>query len=226
MKTLIITTITNGKINQNLLPLLDSAGKICDYCDVLILGHDLAAAANEAASINGINSVLTLESAALEKPLAENIASQLSEIAKGYTHVLASADSFGKNLMPRIAGVLEIGQISEIVKVVSPNIFKKFIYAGNVLVEIESLEDIKLLTVRTSNFNGKREPRAESAKIVAIAYNNLIHPNIKWLSSNIVDKSVDLSSAKIVISGGRSLGSKEDFDTHIRTLANKLNAAV
>ncbi|HLX52397.1 MAG TPA: electron transfer flavoprotein subunit alpha/FixB family protein [Aquella sp.] len=226
MKTLIITTIINGKINQNLLPLIDAAGKISDYCDVLILGHNLTTAADEAANINGINSVLTLDSTELEKPLAENIASQLAEISKAYTHVMAAADSFGKNLMPRIAGVLEIGQISEIVKVVSPNIFKKFIYAGNVLVEVESLEDIKLLTVRTSNFDSKREPRAESAKIIPIAYNNIIHPNIKWQSENIVDKTVDLSSAKIVISGGRSLGSKESFDTHIRTLANKLNAAV
>jgi electron transfer flavoprotein alpha subunit len=226
MKSLIITTIANSKINQNIAALIDAANKISDNCDVLILGHNLSTAANEIANFDKINHVLTLESPELEKPLAENLAGQLSEIAKSYTHVLAAADSFGKNLMPRIAGTLEIGQISEIVSVVSPNIFKKFIYAGNVLIEVESLEDIKLLTVRTSNFSSKAEQAKQSAKIVAIAYNNVIHPNIKWHSENIMDKSVDLGSAKIVVSGGRSLGSKEDFDKHIRTLASKLNAAV
>ncbi|MCC2645666.1 MAG: electron transfer flavoprotein subunit alpha, partial [Burkholderiales bacterium] len=225
MKNLIITTPVNGKINPNLIPLIDAANKISDYCDVLILGHNLTIAANEAANL-GINNVLILDSPILNKPLAENIAIQLAEIAGGYTHILCAADSFGKNLMPRIAGVLEIGQISEIVKVVSPNVFKKFIYAGNVLIEVESLEDIKLLTVRTSNFNSKTQPNAHVAKITAINYSNPIHANIKWQSENIIDKSVDLSMAKIVVSGGRSLGSKEDFDKHIRSLANKLNAAV
>ncbi|MCC2626231.1 MAG: electron transfer flavoprotein subunit alpha [Burkholderiales bacterium] len=226
MKSLIITTTHSGKINPNLLPLVDAATKISDYCDVLIFGSDLATASIEAATISKINTVFTIEAAELKNPLAENIATQLAEIAKGYSHVLCAADSTGKNLMPRIAGILEIGQISEIVKVVSPNIFKKFIYAGNVLVEVESLEDIKLLTVRTSNFNSKHEPANQNAKIVPIAYKNPIHPHIKWQSENIVDKSVDLSSAKIVVSGGRSLGSKEEFDKHVRGLALKLNAAV
>lgn len=226
MKTLIITAAINGKINQNIFALIDAASKICDNYDILILGYNISAVAAEIAKIDKVNSVLVLDSAELEKPLAENIAGQLSEIAKNYTHVLSAADSFGKNLMPRIAGTLEIGQISEIVEIVSPNIFKKFIYAGNVLIEVESLEDIKLLTVRTSNFNNKIQNTVQNAKIVAIAYNNVINPNIKWHSENIIDKSVDLGSAKIVVSGGRSLGSKKDFDKHIRTLANKLNAAV
>lgn len=226
MKSLIITTPHNGKINPNLLSLVDAATKISDYCDILIFGHDLTNAANEAAAINKINTVFTIDAVEVKNPLAENIATQLAEIAKGYTHALCAADSTGKNLMPRIAGILEIGQISEIVKIVSPNIFKKFIYAGNVLIEVESLEDVKLLTVRTANFNSKYEPAETSAKIVAISYKNPIHPNIRWQSENIIDKSVDLSSAKIVVSGGRSLGSKEDFDKHIRGLATKLNAAV
>jgi electron transfer flavoprotein alpha subunit len=226
MKSLIITTIMNGKTNPNLIPLVDAATKISDYCDILIFGHNLGNSANEAISIDKVNTVFTIESAELKNPLAENIATQLAEIAKGYTHVLCAADSTGKNLMPRIAGILEIGQISEIVKIVSPNIFKKFIYAGNVLIEVESLEDIKLLTVRTSNFNNKCELTNQNAKIVAIPYSNPVHPHIKWHSENIVDKSVDLSSAKIVVSGGRSLGSKEEFDKHVRGLALKLNAAV
>jgi electron transfer flavoprotein alpha subunit len=226
MKALIITAMLNGKVNQNVLALVNAANKICDNCDVLILGHNLSKVAHEIASISNINHVLVLDSSELEKPLAENIANQLAEIAKGYTHVLAAADSFGKNLMPRIAGTLEIGQISEIIEVVSPNIFKKFIYAGNVLIEVESLEDIKLLTVRTSNFNSKPEPAKQDAKIVAVVYSNAIHPGVKWHDEHIVDKSIDLGLAKIVISGGRSLGSKENFDKHIRVLAGKLNAAV
>jgi electron transfer flavoprotein alpha subunit len=225
MKALIITTEHNGQMNQNIASLLNAAKQICDYCDVIIPGYNLGAT-NEIASLANINTVLTLESNSLEKPLAENLANQLAEIAKGYTHILVSADSFGKNLMPRIAGILEIGQISEITGIISPNIFKKFIYAGNVQIEVESLEDIRLLTVRTSNFDSTISQASQTANIMAITYNNNIHPGIKWVSQNIVDKSVDLSSAKIVVSGGRSLGSKEDFDRYIKMLAAKLNAAV
>lgn len=225
MKSLIITPPTHGKINA-ITALVDAAHKISDCCDVLILGHNLSASAHEVATIRNINQVMIIEAVELKELLAENVARQLAQIAKGYTHVLMGADSFGKNLMPRIAGVLEIGQISEIVEVVSLNIFKKFIYAGNILVEIESLEDIKLLTVRTGSFSDKLDKADLAAKIITIPYNNIIHPRIKWLSKNIIDKSVDPGFAKIVVSGGSSLGSKEDFDKYIRTLADRLNAAV
>lgn len=227
MNSLIITTIHHGKFNENIKNLLDAANKISANCDVIIVGHNLSQAASEVAKLTHVNKVLTIDSPNLDKLLAENITQQLSTIIKGYTHVLMAADSFGKNLLPRIAGILELGQISEVIAIVSPNIFKKFTYAGNVLVEVESLEEIKLLTVRTTNFSSNiSQSNSSIAPIYAIDYVENTHPSIKWTKEEVIDKSVDLASAKVVVSGGRSLETVDKFNTHIRTLATKLNAAV
>ncbi|MFN7095481.1 MAG: electron transfer flavoprotein subunit alpha/FixB family protein, partial [Burkholderiales bacterium] len=119
-----------------------------------------------------------------------------------------------------------IGQISEIVAIVSPQVFKRFSYTGNVLMETESLEEIKLLTVRAPNFEAEARLRNTPAEIINLAYTGQASSKIKLVSRNIIDKSVDLSSAKVVVSGGIALGSKQNFDELIRTLATKLTAAV
>jgi electron transfer flavoprotein alpha subunit len=226
MKILVISNIVQGQINPSVYSLLGASKILGAKCDVLIAGHNLGEASCQIAKLSGINQVLTIDNPALANLLVENIARQLVEICKNYTHVLVSADSFGKNLLPRIAGIMEIGQISEVVSIISPNIFKKFIYAGNVLIEVESLEDTKLLSIRTNNFTPDTSLAASSAPIVALDYTNTVSSKIKFINNHVVDKSVDLASAKIVVSGGISLGSKESFDNLIRPLANKLNAAV
>lgn len=232
MKALIITNKINNKHNPSLLNLFTVVKKIAGnsnyeaVADVLILGHGIDSITTEIANYKTVNKVLKIDNPNLEHVFAENIATQLAEIVKNYTHVLVNADSFGKNLLPRIAGILELGQISEIIDVVSPNIFKKFTYAGNVLAEIESYEDIKLLTVRGNNFDQEETTQDTPAEIINIEYTNPINDKIKFISRNVTDKSVDLGSAKTVVTGGISLGSQENFDNIIRTLASKLNAAV
>ena len=226
MKTLVISNVVNNHINPSLYNLLGAANILSAPADVIIFGHNLRNINNEIAKLSDVNQVLSIDNTALRNLLVENITNQLSDICKNYTHILIASDSFGKNLLPRIAGVLAIGQISDVMSIVSPNVFKKFIYAGNVLVEIESLEDTKLLSIRTNNFEANKLISDTRAPIVEIAYTNPISDKIKYISSNIIDKSVDLGSAKIVVSGGISLGSRESFDSLIRPLAQKLNAAV
>ena len=226
MKTLIISNVVNNHINPSLYNLLGAASILSAPVDIITFGHNLQNISNEIAKLSGINQVLSIDNTALSNLLVENIANQLAEICRNYTHILIASDSFGKNLLPRVAGILEIGQISEVVSIISPNVFKKFIYAGNVLVEIESLEDTKLLSIRTNNFEANKSVSDTIAPIIEIEYTNSISDKIKYISSNVVDKSVDLGSAKIVVSGGISLGSRESFDSLIRPLAQKLNAAV
>lgn len=229
MRALIITNTHNEEYNSsinNLFGTIKALGGDKVQCDVLVVGYNLSKASADIAKYSRVKKVIQLDNPALENILAENIAPQIAELVKSYTHVLVSADSFGKNILPRVAGILELGQISEIVAVISPNIFKKFIYAGNVLIEVESLEDIKLLSVRANNFNLDNEQASASAPIESLEYNGKISDKIKFLKRDVVDKSVDLGSAKVVVSGGISLGSKDDFDNHIRGLATKLNAAV
>ena len=229
MKSLVITTPHHSKLNPNLTHLLACAEKINNSCDVIVIGSNVTTAAQKIATYTIVDNILAVQDSSLEHILAENIANQLAQIIDGYTHVLIAADSFGKNLLPRIAGILGIGQISEVVDIVSSNIFKRFMYAGNVLTEIESLEDIKLLTIRTTNFPVYEKIRNASdtpANIQEIKFNNEIHPQVKLVNEHIIDKSVDLAFAKVVVSGGRSLGSAEAFDANIRVLADKLGAAV
>ena len=226
MKTLVISNVVNNHINPSLHNLLGAASILSAPSDVIILGHNLKNTCNEVAKLAEVNQVFSIDNPILDNLLSENIANQLADICKNYTHILIAADSFGKNLLPRVAGILEVGQISEVVSIISPNVFKKFIYAGNVLVEIESLEDTKLLSIRTNNFEANKSISDTLSPIIELEYTNPISDKIKYISSNVADKSVDLGSAKIVVSGGISLGSRESFDMLIRPLAQKLNAAV
>ncbi len=226
MKILVITPKIENSINTNLLHVFDAVTQLSGKCDVLVLGYQLDDLANQIAKYKVVTQVLKLDNVALEHILVENIAKQIAEITKKYTHVLVAADSFGKNLLPRVAGILELGQISEVSKIISPNIYQKFIYAGNVLIEVESVEDIKLLTIRTSNFMENTQLSETSALITTIEYTNAISDKIKFVTNKVEEKAVDLSSAKVVVTGGRSLGSADAFDSHIRALAKHLSAGV
>lgn len=232
MRILIITNKPqNSVINPNLLHLFgacreiilsDNNDNIAQICDVAIVGHEITDFCNHIAKYIMVKKVIAFNESS---NLAENIAPQMANIIKDYSHVLIAADSFGKNLLPRIAGILEIPQTSEIVGVVSPHIFKKFIYAGNVLVELECLHETKLLTVRTNSFKTIATTHEISAEIINLTNTITPHPQIKLLETKIID-NVDLTNAKVIVTGGRSLSSKEAFDDLIRPLASKLNAGV
>ena len=232
MRILIITNKpTNIATNPNLLHLFGACSEIFisasipdmqHSCDIAIIGNEITEFCQHVAEYRIVKKVIAFNE---NTNLAENIAPTIADIIKEYTHVLVAADSFGKNLLPRIAGILEIPQISEIVKVITPNIFKKFIYAGNVLVELECLSTIKLLTVRTNSFKAIEETSNTATEIVNLTNTRAAHPQVKLLQTEVID-NVDLANAKVIVTGGRSLGAKEAFDNLIRPLATKFNAGV
>lgn len=232
MRILIIYPHTeNAPITPNLFHLFGAARELLvsanihaidQVCDVVVIGRDIANCCQDIAQQRLVKKVIAFN---IDSNLAENIAPTIANLVTEYTHVLVAADSFGKNLLPRVAGILAIPQISEITQVVSPNIFKKFIYAGNVLVELECLHALKLLTVRTNSFRSIEELGQDNAEIIDLTTSNTPHPQIKVLRTEIVD-TIDLVNAKVIVSGGRSLASKESFDNLIRLLAHKLNAGV
>ncbi len=156
----------------------------------------------------------------------------IAQYAKEYTHVLMAADSNGKDILPRVAGILDIAQFSEVIKICSPNIFKRPIYAGNIIAEVESFDDIKLLTIRPIAFTSAKISSVEQVSVIKILDSIAVSDKITKLSVSYSENTESGSSsgglalAKRIVSGGKSLGSKDDFDKLIRGLAKKINAAV
>lgn len=231
MKPLLIySPYTINIINPNFYSLLAAATKITAECEVLLIGNNLEEIAKSISQLEPVSRVLCLNSLVeLENLLPEKIAPALVEIVKNYTHILIASDSFGRNLLPRVAGMLEIGQFSDIVNIISPTIFERFMYTGSILAKLESLEQLNLLTIRTSNFIPYKIKKAnqEVAAIVKLDLNlDENYEGTEIVKYDFIDKSIDLSHAEIVVSGGSSLKSKEQFDLLIGGLAKKINAAI
>jgi electron transfer flavoprotein alpha subunit len=231
MKTLIITLCDRNTVSVNFSHVLTAAKQIGDSIEVVVIGSATKDAVAMLTQFQALSKVLVLESARLASPLAEDLAPVLSALIKdNYTHVLVAADSFGKNLLPRIAGVLEVSQISDVVAIHAPNRFSRFMYAGNVLVEVESLANLKLLTIRTTNFVADEELSnvdiQANVVVEKLQYEDAPTTKVRILSEDVGAPKVDLTNANVVVSGGRSLGSKDAFDELIGGLAGKLNAGV
>lgn len=222
MKVLIIALARNNQINPNLANVLTAAHKISSVCDVLVLG---AADLSKVTSYSGITSIYHAANLTSNDLLASNLTESLANIAKGYTHVLMASDSAGKDLLPRVAGFLDMGQISDVLAISSPNIFKKPMYAGNIIAEVESFDEIKFLTIRTICFDAV----ASSGNAAVVNKELLVDTDnkIQFVSEKLsVIETVGLASAKRIVSGGRSLGSKESFDEVIGGFAVKIGAAI
>ena len=191
---------------------------------LLLAGHNIASVKDAAAKIAGIAQVMVKDDASYAHPLAENLAPFITEIAVGYSHVLAAATSFGKDVMPRVAALLDMQQISEITSVVSADIFVRPIYAGNALETVQSLDKIKIITVRATAFD-KVADAGGNAQIVDVPAVGV--PSLSRFVSMEETKSErpELTAARVVISGGRGLGSKENFAL-LNSIADKLNAAL
>ena len=237
MKILVITIPFNNKINPSLYNILNAVNVLCttsnecNSCDVLAMGYNISHITTDITKHILVDKCMIIDDISLEHIIVDNIALQISEIIKNYTHILIAHDDLGRNLTPRIAGLLNIGQISEVTQIISPNIYKRYAYAGNVLLELECLEDIKLITIRTANFDAyiqnKDINQIHTPNVVDITYNHAnVSPNIKHLFTNIHHNNKDLSTAKIIVSGGKSLLTKENFTNLIGWLANILNAGV
>lgn len=223
MKILVITSAKAQKLNDNLLNVLSAAKRINGHCDVLILG---SADYSPIQELKIVEKIMLFNNVTDANNLATLLAANLAEIVKNYTHVLIAADSYGKDLLPRIAGILDLSQISEVVEIVSPNIFKKPMYAGNILAEVESFEEIKLLTIRTTSFAAYSEA-GSAASVEANEFSPSVNDKLSYLSEELVhNDTIDLAHAELIVTGGRSLGSKEDFDKLIHGLAVKLGGAV
>ncbi|WP_176114215.1 electron transfer flavoprotein subunit alpha/FixB family protein [Burkholderia cepacia] len=192
---------------------------------VLVAGHNAQAAAKAAAKIAGVSKVLLADAPQLEAGLAENVEATALNIAKDYSHILAPATAYGKNVAPRIAAKLDVAQISEITAVVSVDTFERPIYAGNAIATVQSSDPIKVITVRATGFDpvAAEGGSASVEKIEAAADTG---------KSQFVSREVtkldrpELTSAKIIVSGGRGLGSGENYTKVLEPLADKLNAAL
>ncbi len=224
MGNLIIVEHDNSEVSAATLHSVTAAQQIGGDIDLLVAGENCGSVAEAAAKIAGVSSVKVADDAKFGHHMAENLASLIVEVATGYTHVLASATTFGKNVMPRAAALLDKAQISEIVEVKSPDTFVRPIYAGNALATVQSSDDIKMITVRTIKF----EPAATeggSASIEAIS-GGVDAGLSSWVSQAVSNNDqVDLTSAKIVVSGGRGMQNGENF-AMLHSLAAKLGAAV
>jgi electron transfer flavoprotein alpha subunit len=223
MTALVIAEHDNASLKASTLNTVTAASQCAADIHVLIAGHHCDAAAAAAAQIAGISKVIVADNAAFADGLAENVAAQALSIAKQYTHVLAPATAYGKNILPRVAACLDVGQISEITKVDAPDTFERPIYAGNAIATVQSIDPIKVITVRATGFDAAAAGgSAAIEKIDAVADSG---------KSNFVSRELaksdrpELTAAKVIVSGGRGIGSAENFKI-LEPLADKLGAAM
>ena len=224
MSNLVIVEHDNNEVAAATLHAIAAAQQIGGEIDLLIAGEDCQAVADSAAQITGVTTVKVADNAIFAHQQAENLATLIVECAKDYSHVLVAATTFGKNVLPRASALLDMAQISEIVEVKSPDTFVRPIYAGNALATVQSADAIKMITVRTISFEAAAESGG-SAAIEAISGGTDTGLS-SWVSQAVSSNDrVDLSSAKIVVSGGRGMQNGENFSM-LQSVADKLGAAV
>jgi electron transfer flavoprotein alpha subunit len=224
MAILVLADHDGKSVRKATLNTVAAAQKIGGDIHVLVAGKDCGDAAKSAAAIAGVAKVLHADGAQLGDELAENVAALLVALAKGYGHILAPATSSGKNILPRAAALLDCQQVSEIIAVESPDTFVRPIYAGNALATVKSKDPVKVITVRTTGFD------AVAATGGTASIEKVDIPSDSGLSSFVgreVQKSErpELTSARVVVSGGRGMGSGDNFKI-LEPLADKLNAAM
>ncbi|MDC7702090.1 electron transfer flavoprotein subunit alpha/FixB family protein [Vogesella indigofera] len=223
MAILVIAEHDNQSLKAGTLNTVTAAAKLGEV-HVLVAGHNAAAAADAAKAVAGVAKVLLADNAAYAHGLAENLAPLVVELAKGYSHVLAPATSYGKNLLPRVAALLDVAQLSDIIAIESADTFVRPVYAGNVLATVQSSDSIKVITVRTTAFEAAATGGAANVEAVA----TVSDAGLSSFVGQELTKSdrPELGAAKIIVSGGRALGSEEQFKAVIEPLADKLSAAV
>ncbi|MBW4047881.1 MAG: electron transfer flavoprotein subunit alpha/FixB family protein [Proteobacteria bacterium] len=225
MTALVIAEHDNHGIKPSTLNTVAAAVACNNDVHVLVAGRDCVAAVRAATQIVGVAKVLHADAPYLGDALAENLAGQVLAIARSYTHILAPATAFGKNVMPRVAALLDVMQISDVIHVLGPDTFDRPIYAGNAIATVRSIDPVKVITVRTTGF----DPVAASGgsatveALVAVAETGL--SRLVGRESTKSERP-ELTAAKIIVSGGRGLGSKENFEAVMTPLADKLSAAM
>jgi electron transfer flavoprotein alpha subunit len=225
MRALVIADHDHQSIKGSTYNTVTAALACAPEVHVLVAGHNAGAAAAAAAHIAGVTKVLHADDAGMAHGLAENIAAQVLALAAGYTHILFPATAGGKNVAPRVAAKLDVGQVSDITRVDSPDTFERPIYAGNAMATVQATDATKVITVRTTGF----DPAASQGGTAVIEVVNAVADSGKsrYVGSEIAKNDrPELTAAKIIVSGGRALGSSEKFAEVITPLADKLGAAM
>jgi electron transfer flavoprotein alpha subunit len=225
MTSLVIAEHDNTSIRPATLNTIAAAAQCGGDVHVLVAGFNAGAAAAAAAHIAGVAKVIHADEAGLEHGLAENVTAQVLSIAAHYSHLVFAATASGKNIAPRVAAKLDVGQVSDISKVISPDTFERPIYAGNAVATVQATDATKVLTVRTTGFDPVAATGGSAAveSIAAAAAS----ASVRYLGAEIAKNDrPELTSAKVIVSGGRALGSSEKFTEIITPLADKLGAAM
>ena len=224
MTILVLAEHDNKSLKSSTLNTVTAAAKLGEPIALLVAGKDCAAVAAEAATLQGVAEVFHADDAAYANFLAENVAALIAKLAPAYTHILAPATSFGKNILPRAAGLCDCMQISDILSVESPDTFTRPIYASNAIATVQSKDKIKFITVRTTAFDGAAKTGSATVKKIDGAGDSGLSSFVGAQLSH--SARPELAGATIVVSGGRGVGSAENFKTVIEPLADKLGAAV
>ncbi|HEY7245738.1 MAG TPA: FAD-binding protein [Xanthobacteraceae bacterium] len=226
MTTLVLAEHDNNALKDATHKALTAAKALGADVHVLVAGHSCLPVAEAAANLDGVKKVLVADQPAYEHTLPEPMAALVAALAPSYDAIVAPATTTGKNVLPRVAALLDVMQVSDIVKVIAPDTFERLIYAGNAVQTVRSRDKIKVITVRTSTFQATGAGSSETAPIEAIA--GVPDPGISSFVGEDLSKSErpELTSAKIIISGGRALQSRDNFTKYIEPVADKLGAAI
>jgi electron transfer flavoprotein alpha subunit len=225
MTALVIAEHDNTSIRGATLNTVTAAVACGGEVHVLVAGHNAAAAAQAAAQIAGVAKVHHAEAACFEHGLAEPVAAQVVALAGGYSHLMFQATASGKNIAPRVAALLDVAQVSDVTKVLAPDTFERPIYAGGAIATVQSLDATKVLTVRTTGF----DPAAASGGSAAVeSVTAAADPGLSSFAGSEIAKNdrPELTAAKVIVSGGRAMGSADKFNGVLTPLADKLGAAL
>ena len=225
MTALVIAEHDNAHVKGATLNTVTAAAQAGGDVHVLIAGHNAGEAAKQAAQIAGVAKVLHVDAPGFEHGLAENVAAQVVSLAASYSHIVFPATASGKNVAPRVAALLDVAQVSDIIKVISPDTFDRPIYAGNAIATVQSSDKVKVLTVRTTGF----DPAAATGGSAAVESVSAVADDGSsvFVGSEIAKNDrPELTAAKIIVSGGRAMGSSDKFNEVLTPLADKLGAAL
>jgi electron transfer flavoprotein alpha subunit len=225
MSVLVMAEHDHGTLKGATLNAITAASQCGGDVHVLVAGHNAGGAAEAASKIAGVAKVLHADGASLAEQLGENVAAQVLAVAKSYTHLLFPATAHGKNVAPRVAALLDVAQISDAMKIISADTFERPIYAGNAVATVQSTDPIKVITVRTTGFDPAAAEGGSGAieKIEAVADSG----SSVFVGAEIVKLDrPELTAARIIVSGGRALGSSDKFNAVLTPLADKLGAAL
>lgn len=224
MSTLLIAEHDNKALKSATHHALTAASRLGGEVHLLVAGSGIEAVAKEAAALDGIAKVLCADAPHYADQLAENLAPLIQGLASGYSHVVAGATTFGKNVLPRVAALLDVAQISDVTAIQGLDTFVRPIYAGNVMATVKSADAIKVITVRTTAFDPASAGASAPIEVIApgpdLGLSSLVGRELT------VSERPELTSARVIVSGGRGLGSGEKFHALLEPLADKLNAAL